>query len=67
MAKPDTWRPSDRDVLGVSLFRVPLDYRFLALLRSWWFVSAAAGVAVALVLWPNDPSDTGPPRGRHRA
>jgi len=66
MAKPDTWRPSDGDVLGVTLFKVPLDYRFLALLRSWWFVSAAAGFAVALMLWPDDPGAAGPPRGRHR-
>ena len=67
MALPDTWRPTDSDILGVAKFQIPFDARYLALLRSWWFVSGAAGLAVALMLWPGETEDHPRARGRHRA
>lgn len=67
MPIPDIWRPSGRDVLGVAKFRIPLDAWYLALLRSWWFVSGAAGLTVALMLWPDETHDHPRARGRHRA
>lgn len=66
MPAPDIWRPSGREVLGVAAFEIPLDSRYLALLRSWWFVAAAAGLSVALVLWPDDTEGSTRLRGRHR-
>lgn len=67
MPMPDIWQPSNQDILGVAKFQVPFDARYLALLRSWWFISGAAGLAVALVMWPDETEDDRPARGRHRA
>ena len=49
---PDTWTISDNDILGVAKFRVPHSGYLLELTRSWLFVAALGGFAVAMVLWP---------------
>jgi signal peptidase len=59
----DPWRPTDSDVLGVAQIRLALGGRVIALLKSWWAIALLSGLAVGLLLWPDD--DTPPRRGRH--
>jgi signal peptidase len=54
-AQPDSWTPSNRDVLGVAKVVIPLGGRVLALMRSWLFVATLGGLAAGLLLWPEDP------------
>lgn len=62
--RPDDWRPTSRDILGVAEFHLPLAGRIIAFLRSWWVLALMGGLAALLLLWP-DPEDL--PRGRHLA
>lgn len=64
--RPDAWRPSDLDVLGVAKFHIPFGGRLLALMRSWLFIALLGGLAVALLLWPDKDGGPGTQRGRHR-
>jgi signal peptidase len=57
----DPWRPTDSDVLGVAQFRMAFGGRVIALLKSWWVISLLSGLAVGLLLWPEES----PRRGRH--
>lgn len=67
MILPDAWNPSDLDVLGVPKLKIPLGGRFLALMRSWWFIAILGGLAVGLLLWPDAVDEEGNPkrRGKH--
>lgn len=62
-AHPDSWYPSNLDVLGVAKMKVPLGGEVLSVVRSWWFIAAMGGLAIGLILWPVD----GERSGRHRA
>lgn len=63
----DEWFPSTLDVLGVAKYKVPLGGEVLALMRSWWFIAILGGVAVGLLVWPDEVDEEGNPkrRGRH--
>jgi signal peptidase len=63
---PDPWLPANSDVMGVARFEIPVDARVIGLLRSWWVVAIAGGLAVALVVWPESDDPGLPTRGRHR-
>jgi signal peptidase I len=73
---PDNWAPSNREVLGVAKFHVPIGGRVLAVMRSWLVIATLGGLAVGLLIWPDleaasqekadvKPTDRG--RGRHKA
>ncbi len=66
-ASPDTWTPSNHDVLGVARFRIPLAGRMLAVTRSWLFIAMLGGIAAGLLLWPDSEDDVETRTGRHRA
>jgi len=64
-AYPDSWYPSNLDVLGVARVKIPLGGEVLGMVRSWWFIAVMGGVAVGLLFWPaGDSSELR--RGRHR-
>jgi len=67
VGRPDPWRPTESNVLGVARFRAPIDGRVIGLLRSWWMVALTGSLAVALLLWPDSTEEGRPVRGRHRA
>ncbi len=68
-ASPDTWTPSNRDVLGVARFHIPLGGRALAVMGSWLFTATLGGIAAGLLLWPDseNASDHRARKGRHEA
>ena len=66
-ASPDTWTPSNSDVLGVARFHIPLGGRVMAVMRSWLFITILGGIAAGLLFWPQSEPDQDNRRGRHRA
>ncbi|MCH8983608.1 MAG: signal peptidase I [Acidobacteria bacterium] len=68
-ASPDTWTPSNRDVLGVARFHIPLGGRALAVMGSWLFTATLGGIAAGLLLWPDSENapDHRARKGRHQA
>ena len=68
-ASPDTWTPSNRDVLGVARFHIPLGGRALVVMGSWLFVATLGGIAAGLLLWPDSENDRyhRARKGRHKA
>lgn len=64
-AYPDSWYPSNLEVLGVAKMRVPLGGEVLEVVRSWWFIALMGAAAVGLLFWP-DIDSAERRRGRHR-
>ena len=69
---PDNWTPSNREVLGVAKFHIPIGGRVLAVMRSWLVIAAFGGLAVGLMVWPNsrkakeEKAAAPAKRGRHK-
>lgn len=66
----DRWTPSNRQVLGVAKFHIPLGGQVVATMGSWLFVALLGSLAVGLLLWPDgkDQAAGNRPtkRGRHK-
>jgi signal peptidase len=65
--RPDKWEPASSDVMGVAKLWIPMGGRVLAVMKSWLFIAALAGLVAALVIWPDaEDEKPSPQRGRHR-
>jgi len=69
-ASVDRWTPSNRQVLGVAKFHIPLGGQVVATMRSWLFIALLGSLAAGLMLWPDDKDKTAAnrptKRGRHK-
>ncbi len=49
---PDSWKPTNEQIVGVAMFHVPGAVKVLDIFRNPLFYAVLAGMAAVLILWP---------------